>query len=137
MTQPGKLRAYGQNCPTVEVFPGPLIVRGSPPWNFGTITMGQMLIQLQPDYNIKVYVYCGNDNYQQPIWVPLGQHVPTNPNAVIPPNPNVKAAVSPGSSGTSSSAIKPVSEGTPTEHDPSSDNSKKDSHDDAKEEKNK
>lgn len=95
MLQPSKLRAYGQNCPTIEVFPAPLIVRNQElPWNLGKLTLGQMIIKLGPKYQAAVYVYCGNDNYQQPIYVKLGDNLATEkPNAVIPPNKNVKAMV--------------------------------------------
>lgn len=95
MLQPSKLRAYGQNCPTIEVFPAPLIVRTQElPWNLGKLTLGQMIIKLGPKYQAAVYVYCGNDNYQQPIYVKLGDNLATEkPNSVTPPNKNVKAMV--------------------------------------------
>lgn len=91
MKQVGKLRAYGQNCPVVEIFPGPIITRKNPPWNLGTITLGQMLIQLLPQYKAKVFVYCGNDDYSQPIWVELGQSVPKPANIIVPPDAKVSS----------------------------------------------
>lgn len=130
MLQPSKLRAYGQNCPTIEVFPSPIIVRNQQlPWNLGKLAVGQLIIKLMPKYQAEVFIYCGNDNYQQPIYVKLGDNLTTEkPNAVIPPSKNVKAVA------LDTKAVDSTHDGETHDHT-ENDSKEKDSEQDAHKEK--